>query len=167
MSEARGAKEIRFTRNAQAAHFFGLALCFLCVGIGLYLLSLEIWSVSREPLLKRSWYGLVVLPFVGVCVWVGMHLAKHAYMIFSPVGIELFPFFKPTKNMAVFYWSEIEDLQMTADGKMMEVTLISEGDHTNKVFVTTAPLRKASRALLVHTVERIREKREAGAAVGG
>ena len=88
-------------------------------------------------------------------------------MIFSPVGIELFPFFKPTKNMAVFYWSEVEDLQMAPDGKMMEMTLLSEGDHTNKVFVTTAPLRVASRQLLAHTVDGIREQRKAGTATMG
>ena len=97
----RGLQEIRFTRNAQAAHFFVLALVFFCVGIALYCLSLDLWK-TQEPMLKQSWYGLFTLPFIALAVWAGVHLAKHAYMIFSPVGIEIFPFFYPFSRNIFF-----------------------------------------------------------------
>ena len=79
-------------------------------------------------------------------------------MIFSPVGIELFPFFFPSKNMQVLYWQEVEDVRITPDAKMLEVTLLSEGEH--KVFIATAPLRPKSRELLVKTIDGIRAQRE-------
>ncbi len=153
----RGSQEIRFTRNAQAVHFFVLALVFFCVGIALYCLSLDLWK-TQEPLLKQSWYGLLTLPFIGLSVWAGVHLAKHAYMIFSPIGIEIFPFFYPSKNMQVLYWQEVEDVAITPDGKMLEVTLLSEGE--NKIFIATEPLRSKSRDLLGKTIDGIRTQRE-------
>ena len=156
-----GLQEIRFTRNAQAAHFFFLALILACLGIGLYCLSLDLWK-TQEPLLQRGWYGLLTLPFVAGALWVGVHLARHAYMIFSPVGIELFPFFFPSKNMQVLYWNEIEDLRLTANEKMLEVTLLSEGEH--KVFIALAPLRADSRALFAKTIDGIRAQRARGQA---
>ena len=153
----RGSQEIRFTRNAQAVHFFVLALIFFCVGIALYCLSLDLWK-TQEPLLKRSWYGVLTLPFIGLSVWAGVHLAKHAYMIFSPIGVEIFPFFYPSKNMQVLYWQEVEDVAITPDGKMLEVTLLSEGE--NKIFIATEPLRPKSRDLLGKTIDGIRTQRE-------
>lgn len=159
-SDSPKQKEIRFTRNAQALHFFVLALLFFCLGAGLYLVSLDFWSVSQEPLLQQSWYGLLTLPFILGFLWLGVHLVRHAYLIFSPVGIELFPFFFPSKNMEVLYWAEVQDVRLTADKKMMEVTLTGEPER--KVFVTTAPLDKASRLLLEHTLDGIRERRDKG-----
>lgn len=156
-NQERGQQEIRFTRNAQAAHFFVLALVFLCVGMALYFLSLDLWK-TEGPVFEQSWYGLLMLPLVGLAIWAGVHLAKHAYMIFSPVGIELFPFFHPSKNMQVLYWQEVEDLAITPDGKMLEVTLLSEGEH--KIFIATAPMRQNSRELLAKTIDGIRKQRE-------
>ncbi len=160
--ESKGLQEIRFTRNAQAVPFFIAALGFLCLGFALFALSWDIW-VSLEPLLDKAWYGLLVLPFVAGAAWAGWHLAKHAYMIFSPVGIELFPFFFPSKNMQVLYWNEVKEIGLTKDDAMMEVTLL--GEHENKVFVTTAPLTRASRALLKRTIHGIQEQRAKGAPI--
>ena len=154
-------QEIRFTRSGQAVHFVILALIFLCLGVGLYLVSLDFWSVSQEPLLKQSWYGLLVLPFVIACLWMAVRLSKHAYLIFSPVGIEIFPFFKPSTNMNVLLWNEVETVDFTEDGKMMRVRLLSEGDH--QVFLSIAPLKSASQDLLKHTVTGICERRAAAA----
>ena len=159
-SDSRRGKEIRFTRNAQAAHFFIAALFFLCVGTGLYIASWDFLYDSKEPLLQRSWYGLLTVPFIGISIAVGIHLAKHAYVIFSPVGIELFPFFFPGKNMQVLYWSEVRHVELSPDQRMMEVTLSSPDER--KVFVATAPLDIPSRILLARTITRIREQRTKG-----
>ncbi len=155
-------QEIRFTRNGQAIHFFMLGLLLICVSVGLYLVSLDIWSVTQAPLLDHWRYALIPLPFAALSIWAGIHLAKHAYMIFSPVGIELFPFFFPSRNMEVLYWSEVEDLDLTPDGKMMEVTMLSEGEH--KVFVAIAPLTAASQQLLGETIAGVRKRRQEGEA---
>ncbi len=161
--DQRGQKEIRFTRNAQAVHFFMLALLFLCLGVTLYLVSLDVWTVSQEPLLQGSWYGLLTLPFIAGFTAAGIHLAKHAYMIFSPVGIELFPFFFPSKNMEVLYWSEVQDVGFTPDEKMLEITMTGEPER--KVFIATAPLNRASRDLLGRTIAGVQEQRAKGTAM--
>lgn len=150
-------QEIRFTRNGQAVHFVILAVFFACIGIGLYMLSWEMWSVSQEPLLQDSWYGLLAIPLVAACVWMAIHLTKHAYLIFSPVGIEVFPFFKPSTNMNVLLWNEVEEVEVIEADKMLRVQLLSEGDH--QVFISTAPFNPKTRELLKHTVEGIRERR--------
>lgn len=155
--ERKGEKEIRFTRNAQAVHFFGAALFFLCVGVTLYLVSLDVWTVSQEPLLDSHWWGLIALPFIIGSAAAGVHLAKHAYMIFSPIGIELFPFFFPSKNMEVLYWSEVAEVGFTDDDKLLEVTMVGEPER--KVFIATAPLNQASQALLQRTVMGIQAQR--------
>ncbi len=161
-SEPRGQKEIRFTRNAQAAHFFLLSLGCLCPGLTLCLLSLNVWSVSTGPVLENGWYALVPAPFVILFALAGVHLAKHAYIIFSPVGIELFPFFFPSKHMQVLYWSEVAGIDLAPDERLLEITLAGEPE--SKVFVTAAPLSRHSRSLLVKTVAGIRSRRARGAA---
>ena len=158
-SETRGQKEIRFTRNAQAVHFFLLGLGFFCIGLTLWLLSLDVWTVSTGPVLESPWWALTTLPFIAASTWWGIHLAKHAYMIFSPVGIELFPFFFPSKNMEVFYWSEIGHVSFEANQGLLEISLAGEAER--KVFVTTTPLNRASRALLAKTIEGIQARRSA------
>jgi hypothetical protein len=60
--------------------------------------------------------------------------------------------------MQVLYWQEVEEVAMTPDGKMLEVTLLSEGE--NKVFIATAPLRPKSRELFSKTIDGIRAQRE-------
>ena len=60
--------------------------------------------------------------------------------------------------MQVLYWQEVMDLSITPDGKMLEVDLMSEGEH--KIFIATAPLRPKSRALLGKTIDGIRSQRE-------
>ena len=161
LQNTRGTQEIRFTRNAQAIHFFILALIFVCVGISLYCLSLDLWK-TQEPVVDAPWYGLLTLPFIGLFVWIGTRLARHAYMIFSPIGIEIFPLFFPSKHMQVLYWQEIEDVALTPDAKMLEVTLLSAADHEQKVFIATAPMRPMSRALFAKTIAGIRQQREKG-----
>lgn len=153
--------EVRFTRNAQAVTFFLLSLAFGCAGMALYLLSLK-WSENTEPVLDASWYGLLVLPFVVGFAWWGMRLAKHAFLLFTPLGIELFPFWRPSKNLQVFYWSEVEEIDLQEGGRFLHLVLKSEGDC--QVFIATDPLNKASRALLERTVTGVAERRRSATA---
>ena len=97
-------KEIRFTRSGQSVLFLLIAIVLFAIGVGLFVLSVDFGWESQPPRLDSPWWGLLVLPFVIASGWLGIHLAKHAYMIFSPVGIELFPFYKPSDNMQVLYW---------------------------------------------------------------
>ena len=110
--ESSSLKEIRFTRSGQAVVFFLVAIVAFSIGVGLFVLSVDFGWESQPPRLEASWYGLLTLPFVALFGWLGVHLAKHAYMIFSPVGIELFPFYRPSENMQVLYWSEVLEVDL-------------------------------------------------------
>ena len=153
-------KEIRFTRSGQSVTFFLISIGLFAIGVGVYVLSVDFGWESQPPRLDSPWWGLIALPFVVASGWLGLHLAKHAYMIFSPVGIEVFPFYKPSDNMQVLYWSEVLDVDLTDDGKMLEVTLLGEGEHRPKVIITTAPLSPNSRKLMTKTIAGIRQQRE-------
>ena len=89
--------EIRFTRNGQSVPFFLVALGLLCLGVALLLLSVR-WSENTLPVVEKAWYGLLPLSLGIALGWWAVRLVKHAFLIFTPLGIELFPFWFPAQH---------------------------------------------------------------------
>ncbi|HUF61864.1 MAG TPA: hypothetical protein VMN36_07295 [Verrucomicrobiales bacterium] len=140
--------EIRFTRSKQAGMFFGAALLFFWVSVALLLLALPGWTRTAPPVLNTSGYAILPLPLAALLAWAGVHLARHAYIVFSTVGVELYPFWFPSRNMQVLFWPEIEKLELEAGGNTLVVRLPEE----RAVFVSLAPLSRPARTLLAHAV---------------
>lgn len=147
--------EVRFTRNAQALHFFLAAIFLIVLALGLYVLGVR-WGPAADPVLSRRWYGLLLIPLIALAAWTGWHCAKHAYLIFTPLGLEIFPFWFPSKNLQVFYWQELETMRLTENGRMIELIFKGEGD--SRVFISTAPLDARSKELLAHAVRGVAER---------
>ncbi|MBK1835114.1 hypothetical protein [Roseibacillus ishigakijimensis] len=137
-------KEIRFTRTGQARSFallgaIALAVAFTFVAPHLY--------GHRSPV-----HGLWTLPLLAVgggFFWLSRHCAKHAFLILSPVGIEFFPFIRPTKNYRLWSWAEFH----RAEIKDKTLTLHFDEKKTAGAVISLGPLTAESRLLLTRAIE--------------
>ena len=144
-------KELRFTRARQALTFIALGVIFVCVAIAIWIRAMPMLgnAAGEEPAISSPWFAaLPLLPAVW-CFWVASHCARHAFIILTPLGIEMFPFLFPTKNMRALYWSEITAAAVGDDLKNLTIDL----DGGSKVFVALAPIAKNARPLLKRAAE--------------
>jgi len=100
-SIAEPEKELRFTRAGQAPLFYIIAALTVAAAIGLLILSTQKWGMDAPPLQSWWWLGI---PDLLIGFWffrLGMRCSQHAYLILTPLGIEIFPFF----NVGVRSWN--------------------------------------------------------------
>lgn len=137
-------KELRFTRSAQASHFSLLAA--ICGGASATILIL---SLLLDEFLLSSWWSLAPLPAAFIFFRLSLHCIRHAYLILTPLGIEVFPFFKPRKNLQVLYWSQISDAEVVRN-KQLVIHLNRE--KTSGIVASLTPLHPVYRELLEHAI---------------
>lgn len=105
-------KEIRFTRARQAQPWL-ISGALALFSVLLWLTAVLLPVPYGAPELIQYWY--FILPLVAlacVCYKLAIHCIKHAYLIFTPLGVEIFPFRKPEKNLNVIYWQEIDSIEI-------------------------------------------------------
>jgi hypothetical protein len=137
-------KELRFTRSAQALMFCILGA--ILFGAACTLLATSIYRVIN-PVLPHPFWALPCLAFAILAFAMARHLAKHAYLLLTPMGVEIFPFYRPAKNMHLIFWQEIADIEF--DAKQHWATLHFNPEKTAGVHLALKPIRKTSRALLI------------------
>lgn len=137
-------KELRFTRARQATHLYLVAALFGIFGVSLAL-SLYIHHGPNDAFFKQyiSW-SLLPLTISLVTLRCAIHCVRHAYLLLTPMGIEIFPFFKPHKNLQVLYWAEIH----AAEISNKELTLHTNAEHSAGVVVSLKPIAPAQICLL-------------------
>ena len=131
---------------------FGLiGIVFVCLAIALWIKATPIVgnAAGDAPAVPSYTWGFLPLLVALWLFWVAAHCARHAYIIFTPLGIELFPFWRPTKNMNVIYWSEIANASVGDDLK----TLTIDRDGGGGVVVALAPISPSQRPLLKRAIE--------------
>ena len=145
-------KELRFTRSHQAVHFCALGLVLLLCAGGLAVLSW--WQLKHPP----SWWWSV-LPLLAACgaFALAWRLTRHAYLLLSPVGVEIFPFWKPVDHFQLLPWSTIAEAEFSGDGRWLTLTL--GGYEDVKVILTLDPIKPAARPLLKKAILGVMEKR--------
>jgi hypothetical protein len=148
-SIAEPEKELRFTRGRQAYTFVIVGSLLFCAALALFMLALPGFTGKQRPTVPSYGYCLLPLPFCLAAFWLAMRMTRHAYMILTPLGIELFPFFRPEKNMQILYWSEISAAKVSSDLRLLT---ISHGGGS-KAFISLDPVRKERRPLLKRAVE--------------
>ena len=81
----------------------------------------------------------------------GINCTRHAYLIFTPLGIEVFPFINPHKNLNLIYWNEVKDFEI----KEREQILILHKDEkkTSGVIISLKPILSTQRPLLEKTLK--------------
>lgn len=140
-------KELRFTRSGQAVVFWLLAVFFAAIA-----LTLVASSLYRDvnPALPHPAWGFLPLWFAVVFGRLAVGLTRHAYLILTPIGIEIFPFFRPTRGMNMLTWHEVADAEVNPSFTLL--TLHHNPEKTSGVRLSLKPIRKDRRALLVKAV---------------
>lgn len=146
-------KELRFTRSHQAVLFWGLATVFACASAALFLAASEYLNPleARVRIVNSPLWGFLPLFPSLFFAWVAAHLTRHAFLILTPLGIEIFPFWKPKQNLQVLYWAEIKHAEVTADADLLVIHLAGEGD--SRVIISLAPIKLERRLLLKRAIE--------------
>jgi len=155
-------KELRFTRARQGNPFWMVGIFFFVVACGIAAASTKFFSPpSGHRIVENGWWALVPLALAIACFWAAIHLTRHAYIILTPIGVEIFPLLFPSKNLNVVYWPEIEGISFD-DARRQMVIDIAGG---SKIFLTLAPIRKDRLDLLVLAAEGRMEEKAGGVKV--
>lgn len=140
-------KELRFTRSGQAIIFFISAAVLTAVGMTILASA---WYRDINPFLPHPAWALPPFVFAAFMTHTGVQLTKHAYIILTPLGIEIFPFFRPTDGMRLVTWQEVHAAEV--DAKMKRLTLHHDAEKSSGIHLSLAPIRTDRRTLLAKAV---------------
>ena len=149
-------KELRFTRSRQAYVFYFSAVLTFALTMSLFILSTQNWGI--EPPILQGW----VWPCIPglILVWLLLKLAvrctRHAYIILSPLGVEIFPFYKAKDKMQMIYWGQIESAEVSDK----ELVLHYNKEKTGGVVASLQPIVRSRRRFLKKAIEGTMAKRE-------
>jgi hypothetical protein len=141
-------RELRFTRSAQAVPFWVLGASALAGG-GLFL-ALRLsrgWDSGSFP--HPLWVLPPLLAGIGL-LRIAWRLTRHAYLILTPLGMEIFPFLRPAAGMRLVSWGEIHSAE--ADADLTRLTLHHDAEKTAGIHLSLRPIKAAWRPMLVHAV---------------
>lgn len=142
-------KELRFTRSGQALGFWFLAMAFVASAM-----VILVAASGRDTDFSRIHQAWAVMPVI--LAWlacrIAIHLTKHAYLILTPLGIEIFPLIRPAHGMRMIPWAEIDAVEI--DRGVRRITLHFDSARTSGVHLTLRPIREHLRPLLVEAMIR-------------
>lgn len=151
-------KELRFTRTSQALIFVILGAICLAITVTLLLVVATIHHYEGDltKLPFPIWLPfLPLLPMWGFFI-LGLHCAKHPYILLSPIGIEVFPFWKPVQNFQLIEWGKVALLEYN----QAQLTMHYSKEKTGGVVLSLSPLSKKSRSLLIRALEGVMEQQK-------
>lgn len=145
-------KELRFTRSAQATLFSILGA--ICAGTSVVLILINFLLNDSHLALKDPlvswWWVLLPLPAALLLARLSLRCARHAYIILTPLGVEIFPFFNARENLQVLYWSQIADAEVNDRNQLV---IHFNEEQTAGVVASLSPILPARRKLLAHAIE--------------
>lgn len=139
-------KELRFTRVRQAILFLWIAA--ICIAVSITLVVAAFFRDFRFQM-SHLWI-LLPLIFAWVSIRLAIHLTKHAYLILTPLGLEIFPFFRPESSMRLVLWQEIQDAEI--NGEKTCLTLHHDLEKTSGIHISLSPIQKKQRELLAKAI---------------
>ena len=149
---------LRFTRSGQAVHFYGLGIALLCLSAALFILALPIIPVNAYvPPVSSPYWAIIPLISAITSLWTAAFLARHAYIIFGPLGLEIYPFWFPEKNMALIMWGEIHCLEVDPPARLLTITRDPESG-AGAVFISLLPIARPQRPLVARAARGINEQ---------
>lgn len=122
---SREQRELRFTRNAWALwlYFWGV---YLVLGMAMAV-GMDIRPRIPFWLEAACWTGGVVLAVA--CFWLAVVCMRRAYVLLTPLGVEILPLWKPEKRMKVYPWYGIGDWSPRLGG----IVLLMEDGSSEKI----------------------------------
>lgn len=139
-------KELRFTRSGQAILF--LISSAVLTAVGITMLATAIYRDFGLEL-HQVW-SLVPFAFAAFMAHTAVSLTRHAYLILTPLGIEIFPFFRPASGMQLITWQEIDHAEV--DEKTTRLTLHHDAGKSSGIHLSLTPIRADRRTLLAKAV---------------
>lgn len=142
-------KELRFTRSRQGVLLFLTSTLLFAIAIAIVYLAIDQWGMD-EPILK-GYMWIAIFPFLAACILlrVALRCLRHAYILLTPMGVEIFPFWKPEKNLQIIYWQEITAVDITK----RNLTLHFNETHTSGVVISLNPIHTNTHLLLKTAIE--------------
>ncbi len=137
-------KELRFTRSGQAVIFW-LAAAVLAA-VALTLAATSIYRSTNPQLPHPAWALLPLLASL-VTARLAMRLTRRAYLILTPLGIEIFPFFRPADGMRLVVWQEVHSMEVDARHRVL--TLHHDAGKSSGIHLSLRPIRADRRNLLL------------------
>lgn len=136
-------KELRFTRAGQAQGFFiAGAVCFALAAFIL------ITCVMGHP--SFHWWMFFPPLILGIfSIRLALHCTRHAYLILTPLGIEIFPLRKPEDNLLLIYWSEIDSAAIEDS----HLKIHRNREQTSGVIVSLKPILEKQRSYLKKSIQ--------------
>lgn len=147
MKTREPAKELRFTRSRQAVAFWIAAA--VCAAVAVVLLATACHR-DENPDLPQPWWALLPAAGGALLTRLAVRCTRHAYLILTPLGIEIFPFLDPAKGMQLVGWTEINAADF--DPATARLTLHFNATKTAGIVLTLAPVRHDRREWLVRAV---------------
>jgi hypothetical protein len=111
MAVAEPHRELRFTRAGQATGFWIAGAVLVMAALVFFLLAPH---RGENPRLPHPAWGFVPLALAALSIRVAWRCTKHAYILLSPIGVEVFPFFRPEAGMQVIPWAQITGAEVDA-----------------------------------------------------
>ncbi|TAG09260.1 MAG: hypothetical protein EAZ42_07445 [Verrucomicrobia bacterium] len=141
-------KELRFTRSRQAALFAVIGAVMM--GAAMTILFSASYRSINPNLPHGAW---AILPFLTgvIALRFSSQLAYHAYLILSPIGIEIFPFFRAKSGMNLVPWGQIAEANVDQAKQLLTLHFTSE--KTSGIHLSLRPIRKESRCLLAKALQ--------------
>ncbi len=140
-------KELRFTRSGQAVWFWLVAMILAATACVIIVMGLG--RLTEPDRLHPAW-AIAPLPAAWLATRTALRLTRHAYIILTPLGIEIFPFFRPADGMRMISWGEIDGAE--TDPSLRRLTLHFDSDQTAGIHLSLAPVRRDLRPLLAKAV---------------
>jgi hypothetical protein len=149
-------QHLRFTRSGQALHFITLGILFACAAVALFALGTKWIDIEAYiPPLPTPWWGLLPLLPALASFWIAASNLRHPYLVFGPVGIEIYPLFFPSKNMNLIPWSQIARLEI--DERLAWLTISYPENLGGGCVLSLNPISPKNRQLLAHAIDGIRK----------
>jgi glucan phosphoethanolaminetransferase (alkaline phosphatase superfamily) len=144
--------ELRFTRSRQAVVMMAWGLAFWLVAAGL-------GATYYHNFYRQAWWW-VLLPAVPALIfsWLAYCHLRHPYLALTRVGLEIYPFFRPSRNMHLVLWQQIARTEVTAHPATLTLTRADQAD--GKIFITLEPIHPRQRQLLTRALEGVQAMRE-------
>lgn len=139
-------KEVRFTRAAQGRLFLVLAAFLLALALGVVVLATQGTEFEAPRLEGYLWTALIPLFAAWVMLRLAVRSIRHAYLIFTPLGIEIFPLFRPEANMQLVLWSVIDSVEY--EENFCRLLIHYTAEKSAGVMVSLSPILPAQRELL-------------------
>ena len=148
MPVAQPHQELRFTRAGQAAGFWIAAAAAAGAVVTLLVASL---CRGENPRLPHPAWALVPLAASFLCARVALRCTRKAYLILTPLGVEIFPFFRPAAGLRLIAWPEIAAVE--TDPARRRLTLHFNREKTAGVHLSLRPVPPARRDLLLAALQ--------------